>query len=682
MNAQPNNLRHWRLEVRDNGVVWAWLDRVNVQGAENTPENHTPEHTNVLTREVMAELAQCVSHWQKQCEHTPNVLRGIVFASAKDSGFIAGADIEEFTQIRDASTAVQVATQLVERGWNLYNQLAALPVPTLALIRGFCMGGGLELALACKYRIVVDEPSTRLALPEVMLGIVPGWGGMLRLPQLVGAPAALDMMLTGRAVDARKAKRMGLADVCVPPRLMQRTADEWIVSGKRPRSAADLPWMQRLMLGPLKSMVVRKARAQVMQRARPEHYPAPYAILDMWANYGGNALAVPSSQPTSMAALATSPTTPNLLRVYQLQERLKRFGRESDFKVKHVHVIGAGTMGGDIAAWCAGRGMTVTLQDQSVARIAPAIARAAKAYERKHKGDRRRVTQTLDRIVPDVSGRGVCQADVVIEAIFENIDAKHALFKSIEPMLKPGAILASNTSSLKLESIGSALRNPSRLVGIHFFNPVARMPLVEVVRGENSSEAEVQKALAFVRQLDKLPLPVKSAPGFLVNAVLGPYMLEAMRCVDAGLRAETVDEAALAFGMPMGPLELADVVGLDVALAVGKSLSASAGSAETSVVPTCLQQRADAGELGKKTGRGFFDWQNDKAVKRAPAAMSEAEKSALSERLIRPIVLTTRRLVAEGVVADADLADAGMIFGTGFAPFRGGPLHDADSRSV
>ncbi len=582
--------------------------------------------------------------------------------SGKSAGFIAGADIEEFTKIESA----EGARALVQRGWDMYNRLAAVRYPTLALIRGHCMGGGTELALACRYRVAVDEPGTRIALPEVMLGIVPGWGGMLRLPQVIGPAAALDMMLTGRALNAKRARQLGFADECVPPRVMDNAARMLATSGRPPRT---LPLMQRLMNGPLKGFVASQAKKQVMKRARPEHYPAPYAILDMWANYGGDALAVPADKPTSMDAIAASPTTKNLVRVYYLQERLKGFGKSDgksgDFAPKHLHVIGAGVMGGDIAAWGALRGLTVTLQDQNVERIAPAIQRAAAAFKKKLRDDTQ-VRFTLDRLIPDPAGQGVRQADVVIEAIFENLEAKQKLFADIERIAKPGAVLATNTSSLKLEDIATALQNPARLVGIHFFNPVAKMPLVEVVEGASSDAVALKQAMAFVRKIDKLPLPVKSAPGFLVNAVLAPYMQEAMRCVDEGIAPEVVDEAALAFGMPLGPIELADTVGLDIAVAAGKQLAG-----EGAAPPKKLLELVEAGHIGRKSGRGFYTYNQGKPQKAAAGQVP----AGLAERLVRPLLDATKRCVEQGIVTDAELADAGVIFGTGFAPFTGGPMN-------
>ena len=626
-------MKHWQLNREDSGIVVAVLDRAG-------------ESTNALSAEVMAEFGQILDQFDL---YRP---KGLIVRSAKAAGFIAGADIDEFSQL-DTPEKGRV---LVARGWELFNRLAAVPYPTLALVRGHCLGGGLELALACRYLLAVDEPGTKMGLPEVMLGIFPGWGGMLRLPQRVGPAAALDMMLTGKGIDARRAKRMGLADDCVPPRVMEMAARQLLLSNTPRRP---LPFLQKLLAGPLKGIVANGARKQVAKKARPEHYPAPYAIIDLWQKHAGNALAAPEV----VDRIIQSPTAKNLLRVFRLQERLKGFGKNSDFVAKHVHVVGAGVMGGDIAAWCALRGLTVTLQDQSVARIAPAIQRAQALFQKKLR-EPLPARAAFDRLIPDPLGHGVARADVVIEAIFEDVEAKHTLFRNLEPRLKPGAILATNTSSLRLEELSTVLVQPERLVGIHFFNPVALMPLVEVVEAKGADPAMVGAACAFVRQIDKLPLPVKSAPGFLVNAVLAPYMLAAMRAVDEGIAPETVDEAMLAFGMPMGPIELVDTVGLDIAMAAGRQL------ADGAEAPRCLMQRVEKGELGKKSGRGFYVWAQGRAEKAAPAAVP----SGLAEKLVQPLVERSARLVAEGVVADADLADAGVIFGTGFAPFTGGPL--------
>ena len=633
-------LRHWKLERDADGLAWATLDVADAS-------------TNTLGAAVMGELAGLLDELDRQPP------KGLVIRSGKAAGFIAGADIDEFSRI-DSPAA---ARALVERGWNLFKRLAALPYPTLALVRGHCLGGGVELALACRYRIAVDEPATRMALPEVMLGIYPAWGGMLRLPRLIGPAAALDLMLTGKGVDARKAKRLGLADDCVPPRVMDSAARLTLLSGRAPR---ELPLMQRLLNGPLKAVVARQARRQTAAKVRPGHYPAPFAIIDIWARHGGNALAVPADAPASLEAIFRSPTAKNLVRVFHLQERLKAFGKDADFAPRRVHVVGAGVMGGDIAAECALRGMIVTLQDQTTERIAPAIARAAKRFERKFRGQPREVRFALDRLIPDPDGHGVARADVVIEAIFESLEAKRALLASVEARARPDALIASNTSSLRITDIATALADPSRLVGVHFFNPVAMMPLVEVVRTAATGDEAFRQAAAFVRKIDKLPLPVRDAPGFLVNAVLGPYMYEALRCVDEGIAPEAIDAALTAFGMPMGPIELIDTVGLDIAVAAGKALAGA-----EAVLPRALADKVAAGQLGKKSGQGFYRWEAGKARK----AVAPAVPEGLARRILAPLLAAADDCVARGVVADADLADAGVIFGTGFAPFTGGPLH-------
>jgi 3-hydroxyacyl-CoA dehydrogenase/enoyl-CoA hydratase/3-hydroxybutyryl-CoA epimerase len=614
---------------------------------------------NTLSASAMAELGEALD----ALDAAPP--KGLVIRSGKANGFIAGADIDEFR----AAKTPEDGLAIVRRGWTLFERLARVPYPTLARIDGFCLGGGLELAMACRYRVAVDAPSTRMGLPEVMLGIVPGWGGIKRLPRLVGAPAALDLLLTGKTIDARRAKRLGLVDEAVPVRIADNAVAGMIRALPPPRR---LSWPLSLTLNPLaRRIVAASAAKKVRARARPEHYPAPYTILALFARFDGDALAPPADDPASMQALLHAPDFGNLIRVYTLQERLKALGKESDFKARHVHVIGAGTMGGDIAAWCALRGFTVTLQDQDAARLAPAMGRAAKLFADRLR-DPRRVRDASDRLVPDVAGDGIARADVVIEAIFENVDAKRALFAAVEKKARADAILATNTSSIPLETIATALADPSRLVGLHFFNPVAKMMLVEVVVGAATRAGLVPRALAFVRAIDKLPLPVKSSPGFLVNRILAPYLMEAMRAVDEGVAPEAVDEAALAFGMPMGPIELADTVGLDICVAVGKLL-ADAGSP-----PRRLMALVEAKKLGRKSGEGYYRWVGGKPQKAAAGAVP----TGLAARLVDPFVTEAQKALAEGVVADADLVDAGAIFGTGFAPFRGGPLWYAAHRGA
>lgn len=638
-------LSHWRLERDADGLAWLTFDRAG-------------SAVNALSADTMAELATVLDALDAQPP------KGLVIRSGKPTGFIVGADVNEFAELNTP----EQGRALVARGWNLFNRLAAVRYPTLALIQGHCLGGGLELALACRYRLVEDAPGASLALPEVMLGIFPGWGGMLRLPAVIGAPAALDMMLTGRGADARRAAALGLVDARVPTRLLQAAARGMVLSGKPPRRARGLgAWLNRW---PLKAVAAKRARKQVAAKDPLGHYPAAPAIIELWEKHGGNALRAPALIDTIIA----SDTARNLLRVFRLQERLKANGRQPGIApVRHVHVVGAGVMGGDIAAWCALKGLTVTLQDQDMARIAPAIKRAATLFARRLK-DRRAARAAFDRLVPDPTGGGVPLADVVIEAISENPEAKRGLYQSLEPRMKADALLATNTSSLSLETLSAGLARPERLIGIHFFNPVAKMPLVEVVHADGTAAQTLARASAFVGQVGKLALPVRSAPGFLVNAVLAPYMLQAIRKIDDGLSPAAVDAAMVAFGMPMGPLELADTVGLDIARAAGQEL---AGGAEP---PRCLAEKLARGDLGKKSGRGFYTWRDGKPVKDGQGGAQAP--AGLAERLIQPLVDATRERVEAGVVADADLADAGVIFGTGFAPFTGGPLHYQSSRSA
>ena len=643
VDPQVLGAKHWRWEKDRDGLAWLTFDK---QG----------ESANTFSREAMTELSRALE------EIAASRPKGLIIRSAKDS-FIAGADIQEFANFKSAEDALAF-TRL---GWDTFQKLHELPFPTTAMVNGFCMGGGMELSLACTYRVALDDPKTRFAQPEVMVGVIPAWHAMQWLPELVGPGPALDLLLTGKSVDAKRAKRMGLVDQAVPLRIFENTARIVTLEAK-PRPKLGL--VQRLMLGPLKGIVAAQARKQVARKARREHYPVPYAIIDIWQKFGGNALAVPAEHPASIQKLIAHPTGRNLVRIFFLQERMKALGKGSDFKPRHVHIVGAGVMGGDIAAICAMRGLTVTLQDTAPERLAPAVKRAAQLFRRRLR-DERPVRDALDRLIPDVSGSGAARADVVIEAIFENLEAKRSLFSKLESVAKSGAILATNTSSLKLADIAIALKDPSRLVGIHFFNPVPLLQLVEVVSSSQTSPELAKKAAAFVRYIDKLPLPVKDSPGFLVNRVLGPYMQNAFRLIDEGMKPETLDAAMEDFGMPMGPAELADTVGLDICLAAGKSLAKGAVS-----IPKILAGKVELGQLGKKTGQGIYRWDNGRAVKGQPDSYGQD----LVDKLIEPYLMEAQRVLQEGIVTDADLVDAGLIFGTGFAPFRGGPLHYLASR--
>jgi 3-hydroxyacyl-CoA dehydrogenase/enoyl-CoA hydratase/3-hydroxybutyryl-CoA epimerase len=645
-----NQAKHWRVETDADRVAFLVIDRAG-------------SSANALSSEIMLELDACLAGIER------NVPAAVVVCSGKASGFVAGADIKEFTGLKNA----QQAYELVRTGQRVFDRLAALPCPTVAAINGFALGGGLELALACRYRVTGDDGRTSLGLPEVQLGIHPGFGGTVRSVQLIGVRAAMQLMLTGRPVKADEAYRLGLVDQVVPASNLRAHAKTIALASPPTRSAG---WLDELLgIGPVRGILANQLRKQVSRRARRDHYPAPYAIIDLWERHGARGANAYEAEARSIAALMLTPTSRNLVRVFLLQDRLKALGGKAPMEFKHVHVVGAGVMGGDIAAWCVSRGMSVTLQDRAAEYVEPALKRAHDFFDKKLK-DAAAVQAAVARLQMDLPGDGVERADVVIEAIFENADAKRELYAKLEPRMKPAAILATNTSSIMLEQLNSGLREPGRLVGLHFFNPVAKMPLVEIIASTETRPEIAQAGANFTRKLDKLPLPCHSAPGFVVNRVLMPYLNEAMFLAEEGVALRHIDAAAVDFGMPMGPIELADTVGLDVCLHVGRILA----QAFNRRAPTQLEQLVAAKHLGRKSGRGFYEWRDGKPLK--PPAGTSAPPSDLTDRLILPMLNESVACLRERVVEEADLLDAGVIFGTGFAPFRGGPLAYARARGA
>jgi 3-hydroxyacyl-CoA dehydrogenase/enoyl-CoA hydratase/3-hydroxybutyryl-CoA epimerase len=641
---------NWALQIDADRIAWLTCD---MAGAS----------TNVLSGEVVRELAE------KLEEVAALRPLGMIVQSGKRNGFIAGADIKEFLGIRSPAQGYE----LVRAGQSVMQQLEDLPFPTVAAVRGFALGGGLELALACTYRVGADEAALSLGLPEVLLGIHPGFGGTVRSVQLIGVRPALELMLKGRPFKGARALSVGLLDDLVPPAELATRAKSLALRRPPKRTA---PFVERLMnLGAVRPFVARQTIATLRHSVRREHYPAPYAIVDLWQHYGATGAAAYEAEARSISELMCTPSSRNLVRVFMLQDRLKSLGGDSTADFKHLHVIGAGVMGGDIAAWAAFRGMTVTLQDRSEELIQPARTRAQSFFEKRLK-DPRQAADAMARLGMDVKGEGVANADIVIEAIFENIEAKQALYAELEPKLKAGAVLASNTSSIKIETLCQKLSDPGRLVGIHFFNPVAQLQLVEVVQGASTRPQVVQDALKFTRKLDKLPLPCKSAPGFVVNRILTPYVNEAFFALEAGIPAAVIDRAAVQFGMPLGPIELSDVVGLDVSLNVGRVL----GEAFHREVPQILIKLVEQKKLGRKSGEGFYRWQDGKAQK--DAREHAAAPADLQDRLILPMLNEAVACLREGTIQDADLLDAGAVFATGFAPFRGGPLQYARDRGI
>jgi 3-hydroxyacyl-CoA dehydrogenase/enoyl-CoA hydratase/3-hydroxybutyryl-CoA epimerase len=623
-------MKNWQLNIDAQQIAWLHFDNEN-------------NKVNILRSPVVKELNEILDDLIKSPP------KALIFLSNKESGFCMGADIHEF----ENNTDLEVLKEYVRYGQSVMQKIADLNFPTIALINGFCLGGGLELSLACRYRIAQED--ALLGLPEVRLGVQPAWGGSVRLPQLIHPLKALNMMLTGRMIKAYPAKKMGLVDVCVPKRQMLNAARSVALTGlpKRKKQLSHLFTRAAIT----RRLVAALVRYQVTKQANPAHYPAPFMIIDNWKQYGACGTKAYEAEVASFIKLLEGDTAKNLVRLFLLQEQLKAAGKKTDARVQHIHVIGAGTMGGDIAIWCMQKGLTVSLQDRTPKDLSRAMARAYELCPN---------PKLLDKLIPDVNGDGLAHADIIIEAVFENLDVKKNLLNEIKDKIKPNAIIASNTSSIALKEF------PFPVVGIHFFNPVAKMQLVEVVHTENLSQDISDRALAFVHQIGKLPLKVKDCPGFLVNRVIAPYLLETVHLIDEGVPIEQLDKVAKDFGMMMGPVAMVDLIGLDICLAAVKNLGGEA--------PKTLVDKVARGNLGKKTGEGFYHYKNGKvqSVKTSGNA-SPINADEILDRLMLALINECVACLGESIVASSDEVDAGIIFGMGFAPFRGGPLQYAKS---
>lgn len=643
-------LHHWQLQFDHDQILFAALDRAG-------------ETVNALSREVLEEFEKILDFVE---QYPP---KGLVLISAKSTGFIYGADVNDFDGFDEAAKV----SQEIRRVHGMFRRLEVLPFPTVAAIEGFCLGGGLELALACRYRIAKNTSRTKLGFPEIQLGIFPGFGGSSRSVQRVGGLKAMELMLSAKQVSASKARAIGLVDQLIGRHeSLTWAARKAILKGSQPKQPGLIARLSNA--GPVRPFLAAQMRKQTRRKVNPEFYPAPFQLIDNWEQFGNYPYGMMQAEADGVGRLMVGSTAQSLRRVFHLMELLKSQGKQTEFKARHVHVIGAGVMGGDIAAWCALRGLSVSLQDREMKFINPAIKRAHALFRRKLR-DPMQVKAAITRLQADPHGKLVSRSDVVIEAIFEDKDAKTALFQAIEPQLKPDAVLATNTSAIPLETLASGLKQPERLIGLHFFNPVAQMPLVEVVKGRKSSTDMLDRGAAFCRQISRFPLPVKSSPGFLVNRVLAPYMMKALQMHREGTSAEALDAAAEKFGMPMGPVELADTVGLDVCLMVTDVLHQDNEVDKLIENPdrAFVEQHVKKGNLGKKSGKGFYTWRNGKPVK-YPPNLSGYDLDTIGKSLMAAYYDECQAALQDGVVKNADLADAGMIFGTGFPPFRGGPL--------
>ena len=647
MSTDLSNLKDWAFHIDFERIAWAAFDRED-------------ESMNTLGERPLEELAQIIAAVEDAANKAD--VRGLVIISGKESSFIAGADIRDFETFTSETEVENSVKQVAD----LFNRIENLRVPVVAAIHGFCLGGGLELAMACHYRIADREDGTRLGLPEVKLGLFPGLNGTVRALRNAGPLNGMQAMLTGRMLRPAAARAQGFVDQLVPTHHSLRWAARKAVLSKRRSKGAPL-WQRLMTKSPIRGLLAAQMKKKTAEKVREEHYPAPFALIDLFEKFGGDPDRMAVAETRAFAPLMVGETSRSLRRVFRLSEMLKAQAPKDGFKPQRAHVIGAGTMGGDIAAWCVVSGMEVSLQDMAPEQIEIALKRAKKLF-RKRLRSKVAVDSAMARLIPDVEGKHVPRADIIIEAIIENLEIKQKVFKGLENRLKPGAVLATNTSSLPIEDIAAPLQDPGRLIGLHFFNPVDKMPLVEVVRGKNTREEEIGKGCAFAAAINKFPVIVKSGPGFLVNRVLGPYMFSAMERYQSGVAREKIDEAALKFGMPMGPLELSDIVGLDVCKHVAEILGH--GTPDDSEIARLVRN----GKLGKKTGEGFYVWKDGKPEREA-SEFEDDELEALGRELIKPLLEECQKCLDDKVVENADFVDAGVIFGTGFAPFRGGPLH-------
>ncbi|MFO7857117.1 MAG: 3-hydroxyacyl-CoA dehydrogenase NAD-binding domain-containing protein [Paracoccaceae bacterium] len=639
----------WRLARDEAGVAWLALDRG--EGSANAIGRDALEGLDAVLEGLEADPP-----------------KALAIRSAKPAGFAVGADVEELKALEGEAEV----ERLLEEGLSVLDRLEAQTFPTVAVIHGHCLGAGLELALACDRRIFVGN--AHAAFPEVKLGLHPGLCGTVRLPAVIDPLEAMTMMLTGKPAYADKAEALGLADAVVEERHV-RAAVGAVAAGRLEgpeRGMAD----RLKTLGPARRLAAGRMRRKTEEKAPKAHYPAPHALIDLWEAEGDDPEGMRRGETRSFAALLRTDACRALMRVFELREGLKGAAK-GDHGISRVHVVGAGEMGADIAAWCALKGCRVSLSDVSKDALGAAVPRAEAIFRGAHLDDRE-TRAALDRLIPDPAGHGAVRADLVIEAAPEDLELKRGIYAELEPRLKTEALIATNTSSLRLAALAEGLQAPGRFGGLHFFNPVAKMELVETVRHDGTDPETARRLDAFAAALGRLPVPVADAPGFVVNRALTPYLLETLALLDEGVEKASLDAAAEAFGMPMGPVELADQVGLDICLGVAESLARDLDR-PLQEIPNWFRERVEAGDLGRKTGRGLYDWEDGEAKKDAPRAEVPED---LTDRLVLPMLDACVECLRRGVVRDAGAIDAAMIFGTGFAPFRGGPLAYAEARGA
>ncbi|HEX5218671.1 MAG TPA: 3-hydroxyacyl-CoA dehydrogenase NAD-binding domain-containing protein, partial [Verrucomicrobiae bacterium] len=614
-------------------------------------------------------------------------LRGVVLHSAKKAIFIAGADLKSMSEATPDGIR-----EMIEFGQHVFNRIAALPIPTVAAIHGAAVGGGCEISLACDYRIASTDKATKIGLPETQIGLLPAWGGSTRLPRLIGLPKALDIILAGKALAAKPALKCGLVDEVAPVEYLLKAAARKISQGKPHRKGHTLTnnaLTARIIAARVRPQLLRKTRG---------HYPAVTKALEVATR--GTSMPIADSlalERDRFLELAQTEAARNLIRIFFLQERAKKLtipnALRSDAKpIARTAVIGAGVMGAGIAQWISARQTPVILRDINAEQIAKGMSTIGKLYRdgtKRHVFTPLEAQQGLDRITPAPSEVPLHNVDLVVEAAVEKMDLKKKIFARLAEIASDETILATNTSALSVSEIAAAVRRPERVVGLHFFNPVHRMQLVEIVAAKQTAPEVLQRTLQFVQRIGKLPVVVKDSPGFVVNRILMPYLIEAGNLFESGASIADLDAAMLDFGMPMGPMRLVDEVGTDISLHVAKTLAAAFG--DRLKIPAHLGEMIVAGLLGRKSGRGYYV--HDKSKKDAKPNLGvlayvkndsarTLSRDELCERMVLLMVNESARCLEEGVVGAPDDVDFAMIMGTGFAPFRGGPLRYADSTGI
>ncbi|MDP1581764.1 MAG: 3-hydroxyacyl-CoA dehydrogenase NAD-binding domain-containing protein [Candidatus Didemnitutus sp.] len=635
---------------------------------------------NVFDLPTLAELDAHLATIESRADAS-----GVLLVSAKSKIFVAGADLNSFV----GATAEQLAN-IVDQGHRIFGRLENLKIPTVAAVNGVCLGGGCELVLACDWRVGSLDKSTKIGLPETQLGILPAWGGSVRLARLIGLPQALGIILAGKQLVAQQAQKIGLFDEIAHPEYLVATARKFFARGKRRTKPAG-GLMNSVAMRPI---ITLQARKGVMAKTRG-HYPAPLKALDVVVGAMGQPLAQGLAlERAAVLALAQTSASRNLMSIFFLQERAKKLkipGVENVGRpVQRVAVVGAGVMGAGIAQWTSSRGYPTLLKDIAPEALAKGLKTAEKIYAgavKRRKMTVAEATAAFDRITATHVDVPLTNVDLVIEAAVEKLELKQKIFQQLEARAAAHTVLATNTSALSIDAIAGGLQDPGRVVGIHFFNPVNRMQLVEVVRGARTSDAALDTALTFVKAIGKLPVLVNDSPGFLVNRILLPYMVEAVRIFNEGIDVQRLDRIMLDFGMPMGPARLSDEVGLDVAQHVAVDLQTRLPKPVP--INDTLVRMIDKGWLGKKSGTGFYVFPKEKGAKeQSNPALGELQTSGkaqqqddatLVDRMVLVMINEAARCLEEGVVDAPEDVDFGMIFGTGWAPFRGGPLRYADT---